>query len=208
MQALKAEMTWNDRLKLGIETKNVSQSSLARYADMTKQSLGMWIHKDIEKRPVEPKALLLLKVCEFLGVRMVWVLTGDGDMNANQETREHTPSLNDIEKINITDNYDYQNVATFRMDNETFAPRIEENDILLIDRDQATLINSKLYLIKSRSSQSLFIKRYWSHPIRNTYAFVDGDPKDEDNLSPEDFDKVLDSVEIIGQVIARHTTRL
>lgn len=69
-----------DRLKLARKSRRLTQKELAARLVIKYQSIGRW-----EKGDVTPGAKHLPRLAKALGVRVEWLLTGEGEMRAGGE---------------------------------------------------------------------------------------------------------------------------
>lgn len=208
--------TWNERLIIAIEhrkksSSNINNVTIAEAANITKSTLGYWIHDKPEKRVHRADSNAFLKVCKFLEINPFWVMFGEGTMGVRYGGSVALDSINDTPILGVTKYYKYERVCNYTLKNDkTFEPRVWENDVLFIDERQQKLQNGNLYLFYSDETGDHYVRRYFNDPIRKTYSLADGNTseRDTDSYSAAEFEKILKSMQIIGCVVGRYTEAL
>lgn len=210
---MKTTETWNERLIRAIENRrkkraDINNADLAGVAGVKPSTFGYWVHKDPSKRSKDCGALPLLKVCKHLGLNPYWVIFNEGVMDVDFGDTKAVPCINDTSLLGITRDYPHAKAVIYKLtDENSFEPRIYENDLLFIDTAQTKLKSGKLYLFEAAGEH--FLRRYFNNPVNQTYSLSSGDNEQPPHeLSLPEFESVLKTMRIIGAVVGRYTNSL
>jgi transcriptional regulator with XRE-family HTH domain len=76
-------MSIGERILLALEYSKKNQADLARYLSTKSSTVTGWI-----KEGRTPSAASVVPICEFTGVTVIWLLTGEGEMFVSKELEQ------------------------------------------------------------------------------------------------------------------------
>ncbi|MDR1210417.1 MAG: helix-turn-helix domain containing protein [Clostridiales bacterium] len=71
-------MSITERLLDALRRKNISQTQLCEHLGVGTSTVSNWKTCDSD-----PPAKLVFPICEFIGINITWLLTGEGEMSRN-----------------------------------------------------------------------------------------------------------------------------
>lgn len=95
-------MSVGARLKQARKAKGLTQNALAERVGVSRGAIS-----NIEYEHGQPNRFIISAICEALGIREKWLLTGEGEINADQQVLEEiarcAAQLNEAEQNYILD---------------------------------------------------------------------------------------------------------
>lgn len=131
------------------ETNNISQAKFARILDITPQSLVRY-----EKGNVKPSVELLKKICDKIdNLNGHWLLTGEGDMNLNNNSISGTFDILEY----LLKNNSTKNIEAINASGDSMSPTFNDGDVIFMDKSQIDITNDGIYAFEN--DYGLFLKR-------------------------------------------------
>lgn len=77
--------TWNERLAEALEAASIKPYRLAISVGVTQSTVSTWLGAASKAPAADLGAHRLLRVCEVLGVRPEWLISGEAPMRASED---------------------------------------------------------------------------------------------------------------------------